>query len=42
VRGISTPQALVVGAADSKVVEVLPLLFFISQSRRNFSPTLSL
>jgi hypothetical protein len=41
VRGISTPRAPLVGAADSSVVEVLPLLFFISQCQRN-TPQLSL
>jgi hypothetical protein len=35
VRGISTPRAPLVGVADSRVAQVLPLLFFISQSQRN-------
>jgi hypothetical protein len=33
VRGISTPRAPLVGAADSWVAEVLPLLFLISQKK---------
>jgi hypothetical protein len=41
VRGISTPRAPLVGATDSRVDEVLPLLFFIRQSQRN-TPQLSL